>query len=44
MRVGESYDVMCSPLMLNRKEILFVHSLKYLGVHLASVLAVVLRV
>ena len=32
MRVGERYDVMCAPLMLNGKEILFVHSLKYLGV------------
>ena len=45
MRVGERYDVMCAPLMLDGKEILFVHSLKYLGVRLlASVLAVVLRV
>ena len=34
MRVGERYDVMCAPLMLDEKEILFVHSLKYLGVHL----------
>ena len=47
MRVGERYDVMCAPLRLDGKEILFVHSFKYLGVHsvaLASVLAVVLRV
>ena len=46
MRVGERYDVMCAPLMLNGKEVLFVHSLKYMGVYLvlASVLAVVLRV
>ena len=45
MRVSERYDVMCAPLMLHGKEILFVHSLKYLGVRLlASVLAVVLRV
>ena len=28
MRVGERYDVMCAPLMLDGKEILFVHSLK----------------
>jgi len=35
MRVGERY-VMCAPLMLDGKEILFVHSLKYLGVHLVA--------
>ena len=36
MRVGKRYDVMCAPLMLDGKEIhvLFIHSLKYLGVHL----------
>ena len=34
MLVGKRYDVMCAPLMLNGKEILSVHSLKYLGVHL----------
>jgi len=28
MRVGERYDAMCAPLMLDGKEILFVHSLK----------------
>jgi len=33
MRVGERYDVMCAPLMLDGQEILFVHSLKYLEVH-----------
>jgi len=36
MRVGERYDVMCAPLRLDGKEILFVHSLKYLGVRLVA--------
>jgi len=36
MRVGERYDVMCAPLMLDGKEILLVHSLKYLGVRLVA--------
>jgi len=36
MRVGERYNVMCAHLMLDGKEILFVHSIKYLGVHLVA--------
>ena len=35
MCVGERYDVMCAPLTLDGKEILFVHSLKYLSISLA---------
>jgi len=38
IRVGEHYHVMSAPLMLDGKDtgILFVHSLKYLTVHLVS--------